>query len=55
MYSEARISPGMRPAISIWPMETCAVTAYTMVSTDGGMRMPSVPDAQMVPSASSGL
>ena len=32
-----------------------AVTAYTMVSTDGGIRMPSVPDAQIVPSANSGL
>ena len=29
--------------------EIWAVTAYTMVSTDGGIRMPSVPDAQIVP------
>ncbi len=36
------------------PIETWAVTAYTIVSTDGGISTPRVPAAQIVPATREG-
>ena len=33
------------------PMDTCAVTAYTIVSTEGGISMPSMADPATTPTA----
>ena len=45
--------PGMTPAKNIRPTDTSTDAAYTTMTIDGGMRIPSVPALAMMPAAKS--
>ena len=47
------ISPGTMPAINRRPIEVSVAIPYRMNVTEGGIRMPSVPPAQIEPVATS--
>ncbi len=51
MNMAVSIRPGMTPARNSRPMEVSVAMPYTIIVTEGGMRMPSVPPAQMEPVA----
>ena len=45
--------PGMIPAMKSLPTDVDVAAAYTTMTIDGGIRMPSVPALQMTPAANS--
>ena len=53
MNSPVSINPGMTPAMNSRPIDVSVAMPYRMKVTDGGMRMPSVPPAQIEPVATS--
>src|SRR5471032_1436847 len=46
---EARITPGIMPAINSAPIEELVDTPYSTRMIDGGTRMPSAPEVVMTP------
>ena len=50
--STAIMMPGRMPAMNRSPIEVSVMTPYRIIGTLGGMRIPSVPPAAVVPSAS---
>ncbi len=53
MNSAVSITPGSTPARNSRPIEVSVAMPYRMNVIDGGMRMPSVPPAQIEPVATS--
>ncbi len=53
MNNPVSINPGMTPAMNSRPIDVSVAMPYRMNVTDGGMRMPSVPPAQIEPVATS--
>ena len=54
MKRPASISPGMTPEMKRRVIETSALTPYTIMMIEGGMRSPSVPAPASVPIVMSG-
>ena len=53
MNRPVSMSPGMTPAMNSRPIEVSVAMPYRMKVIDGGMRIPSVPPAQIEPVATS--
>ena len=49
MYIATATRPGMKAAMNRRPISCWVMMPYTASTTDGGMRMPSVPPAAITP------
>ncbi len=51
IITTVRMMPGKIPAMNNLPIDDSVIAPYTTITSDGGIRIPSVPELHMTPAA----